>query len=61
MKHLFGIRWFNAMHWSPMHDAPRFRVRHMPSSAYFRASLWIDWRWRGRGHWLLIWLPDFMP
>jgi hypothetical protein len=55
------IRWFNAMHLSPMADPPLFKVRYSTSDEYYRASLWIDWRWLGIGHWLIIWLPDFMP
>ncbi len=55
------MKWFNAMHLSPMSDPPLFKVRYCTGSECYRASLWIDWRWLGIGHWLIIWLPDFMP
>lgn len=55
------IRWFNAMHLAPMNDPPLFKVGYHTGDECYRASLWIDWRWIGTGHWLVIWLPDFMP
>lgn len=37
------------------------RIEYEPAADYFRATLWIYWTWKNKGHRLLISLPDFVP
>jgi hypothetical protein len=49
-------RFSHARHFEP--EKPR--VEYLPAADCFRATLWIYWTWRGRGHRVMVSLPDFL-
>lgn len=42
-------------------DPEKLRIEYEPAASCFRATLWIYWTWKCKGHRLLISLPDFVP
>jgi hypothetical protein len=47
--------------WHGSYSTPeRFRIEYDHQTEYFKALVWIHWTWLGRGHWLMIALPEFI-
>lgn len=51
-------------HWSTTGhstDWPRFKVSFWHGDEWMKASVHLDWRWRGIAHWHVWFLPDWVP
>ena len=42
-------------------DPDSLRIEYEPADDCFRATVWIYWTWKNKGHRVLISLPDFVP